>query len=34
VLDTGRITRSGSSTELLADPTIQQAYLGLAVDGQ
>jgi branched-chain amino acid transport system ATP-binding protein len=34
VLDTGRITRSGSSTELLADPTIQQAYLGLPVDGQ
>jgi branched-chain amino acid transport system ATP-binding protein len=34
VLDTGRVTRSGSSTELLADPTIQQAYLGLSVDGQ
>jgi branched-chain amino acid transport system ATP-binding protein len=34
VLDTGRITKSGSSTELLADPTIQQAYLGLSVDGQ
>jgi branched-chain amino acid transport system ATP-binding protein len=34
VLDTGRITRSGSSTELLADPTIQQAYLGLSVDVQ
>jgi branched-chain amino acid transport system ATP-binding protein len=29
VLDTGRITRSGSSTELLADPSIQEAYLGL-----
>jgi branched-chain amino acid transport system ATP-binding protein len=34
VLDTGRITKSGSSTELLADPTIQQAYLGLAIEGQ
>jgi branched-chain amino acid transport system ATP-binding protein len=34
VLDTGRITKSGPSTELLADPTIQQAYLGLAVDGR
>jgi branched-chain amino acid transport system ATP-binding protein len=34
VLDTGRITRSGPSTQLLADPTIQQAYLGLAVDGK
>jgi branched-chain amino acid transport system ATP-binding protein len=34
VLDTGRITRAGSSTELLADPTIQQAYLGLALEGQ
>ena len=33
VLDTGRITKSGSSTELLADPTIQQAYLGLAGEG-
>ncbi|HEV2477236.1 MAG TPA: ABC transporter ATP-binding protein [Candidatus Dormibacteraeota bacterium] len=29
VLDTGRITKSGSSTELLADSTIQEAYLGL-----
>jgi branched-chain amino acid transport system ATP-binding protein len=29
VLDTGRITRSGSSAELLADPTIQEAYFGL-----
>lgn len=34
VLDTGRITKSGSSAELLADPTIQQAYLGLAADGK
>jgi branched-chain amino acid transport system ATP-binding protein len=34
VLDTGRITKSGSSTKLLADPTIQQAYLGLAVEGE
>jgi branched-chain amino acid transport system ATP-binding protein len=34
VLDTGRITKSGSSAELLADPTIQEAYLGLAVDGR
>jgi branched-chain amino acid transport system ATP-binding protein len=32
VLDTGRITRSGSSAELLADTTIQEAYLGLRVD--
>jgi len=30
VLETGRITRAGPSPELLADPTIQQAYLGLA----
>ena len=29
VLDTGRITKSGSSAELLADATIQEAYLGL-----
>jgi branched-chain amino acid transport system ATP-binding protein len=29
VLETGRITRSGSSAELLADRTIQEAYLGL-----
>lgn len=29
VLDTGRITKSGSSAELLADSTIQEAYLGL-----
>jgi branched-chain amino acid transport system ATP-binding protein len=34
VLDTGRITRSGPSTQLLADPTIQQAYLGISVQGQ
>jgi len=30
VLETGRITKSGTSTALLADPTIQEAYLGLA----
>lgn len=30
VLETGRITRAGPSALLLADPTIQQAYLGLA----
>ncbi|HET7421901.1 MAG TPA: ABC transporter ATP-binding protein [Candidatus Dormibacteraeota bacterium] len=29
VLETGRIMKSGLSRELLADPTIQQAYLGL-----
>jgi branched-chain amino acid transport system ATP-binding protein len=29
VLETGRITKSGKSTTLLADPTIQEAYLGL-----
>ena len=29
VLDTGRVTRSGSSTELLADRSIQEAYLGM-----
>ncbi len=32
VVETGRITRSGSSKELLGDPTIQEAYLGLGVD--
>ena len=32
VLETGRVTRSGSSGELLADRTIQEAYLGLRVD--
>jgi len=30
VLDTGRITRSGRSADLLADRTIQEAYLGLS----
>ncbi|HUZ87312.1 MAG TPA: ABC transporter ATP-binding protein [Candidatus Baltobacterales bacterium] len=30
VLETGRITKSGPSTALLADPSIQEAYLGLA----
>jgi branched-chain amino acid transport system ATP-binding protein len=29
VLETGRVTNSGPSTQLLADPTIQEAYLGL-----
>lgn len=29
VLETGRITVSGPSSQLLADPSIQQAYLGL-----
>ena len=29
VLETGRITKSGSSRSLLTDPTIQEAYLGL-----
>ena len=29
VLDTGRITRSGPSSELLLDPAIQEAYLGI-----
>jgi len=29
VLETGRITRAGPSAQLLEDPTIQQAYLGL-----
>jgi len=30
VLETGRVTKSGPSPQLLADPTIQEAYLGLA----
>lgn len=30
VIDTGRITRSGPSTELLADSAIKESYLGLA----
>jgi branched-chain amino acid transport system ATP-binding protein len=34
VLDTGRVTRSGSSSELLNDRSIQEAYLGLTVDGR
>lgn len=29
VLETGRITKSGKSAQLLTDPTIQEAYLGL-----
>ena len=32
VLDTGRVTRSGSSRELLNDRSIQEAYLGVAID--
>jgi branched-chain amino acid transport system ATP-binding protein len=30
VLETGEVTRSGSGAELLADPTIQDAYLGVS----
>ncbi len=30
VVETGRVTKSGLSAELLADPTIQESYLGLA----
>jgi branched-chain amino acid transport system ATP-binding protein len=30
VIETGRITNSGPSSALLADPTIQEAYLGLS----
>ncbi|HVW41779.1 MAG TPA: ABC transporter ATP-binding protein [Amycolatopsis sp.] len=30
VLETGRITRSGTGTELLADDSIKEAYLGVA----
>jgi len=30
VQETGRITKSGPSSQLLADPTIQEAYLGLS----
>ena len=29
VLETGRITKSGAAGELLSDPSIQEAYLGL-----
>jgi branched-chain amino acid transport system ATP-binding protein len=29
VMDTGRITRSGSSAELRDDPAIREAYLGV-----
>ncbi len=29
VLETGRVTKSGASRKLLADPTIQEAYLGI-----
>ncbi len=28
VMDTGRVTRSGSSAELRSDPAIREAYLG------
>lgn len=30
VLETGEVTRSGPGSELLADPTIQDAYLGVS----
>lgn len=30
VIETGRITRSGTGAELLADPAIKEAYLGVA----
>ena len=30
VVETGRITRSGPSRELLTDRSIQEAYLGLS----
>jgi branched-chain amino acid transport system ATP-binding protein len=33
VLETGRITASGPSSQLLADPAIQEAYLGLTAIG-
>ena len=30
VLETGEITRSGPGAELLADPSIKEAYLGVS----
>jgi len=30
VLETGEVTRSGTGAELLADPTVQDAYLGVS----
>jgi branched-chain amino acid transport system ATP-binding protein len=30
VLETGEVTRSGTGAELLADPSIQDAYLGVS----
>jgi branched-chain amino acid transport system ATP-binding protein len=32
VLETGQVVRQGDGADLLADPTIQQAFLGLAAD--
>jgi branched-chain amino acid transport system ATP-binding protein len=29
VLETGRVTMSGSAAELIADPRIREAYLGI-----
>jgi branched-chain amino acid transport system ATP-binding protein len=32
VLETGQLVRQGNGADLLADPTIQQAFLGLTAD--
>jgi branched-chain amino acid transport system ATP-binding protein len=34
VIETGRVTRSGSGAELLRDPAVKDAYLGLAGSAQ
>jgi branched-chain amino acid transport system ATP-binding protein len=34
VLETGRVTLTGDSRELLANRDVQRAYLGRDVDGQ